>query len=98
MKESYSLDLEAYRRIFSGCSLPVTLIAANPGLMGGGKADEFIRPNDTGEGTFMICNTCGYAANKQINEPEKKFILAPVRGDLEVGETKLQKTLYGRLS
>lgn len=156
MKDSYSLDLDsagmehqyqahyqAYKRIYAACSLPIVTVTSDLGLMGGLKADEFMYLNDIGEDTLIICDDCGYSANRQIakfdksiepageplalervhtpeaktidalaeylklpakrlakavflmaktdrdNPDEERFILAVVRGDLEVNETKL---------
>ncbi|MBN1685764.1 MAG: proline--tRNA ligase [Spirochaetales bacterium] len=139
MERSYAAHLEAYKRIFSACGLPVTVVTSDLGLMGGLKADEFMYLNDIGEDTLIICSNCGYAANRQVaafdkrsNQEEtplplekvhtpgvktidaladnlklpkeklakavflmataeEKFILALVRGDLEVNEAKLAK-------
>ncbi len=164
MKDSYSLDLDAegmekqyqthllaYKEIFRACSLPVVTVSSDLGLMGGSKADEFMYLNDIGEDTLIVCESCGYAANRQVavfdksieqpgaplplekvhtpgaktikalagfldlpehrlakavflmakmvtgEQTEEKFVLALVRGDLEVNETKLA-TAVGALA
>jgi prolyl-tRNA synthetase len=79
MKDSYSLDIDqegldkqyeahyqAYQKIFRRCSLPVTAVKSDTGMMGGKIAHEFMYLNPVGEDTLMICNHCGYSANRQI--------------------------------
>ncbi len=164
MKDSYTLDLDAaglekqyqahfkaYEKIFKACGLPVVAVSSDLGLMGGSKADEFMYLNDIGEDTLIVCDSCGYAANRQVaafdksieqpttplplekfhtpgaktvdalakhlnlpkhrvakavflmattgsgEETTEKFVIALVRGDLEVNETKLA-TAVGALT
>lgn len=79
MKDSYSLDADsegldqqyrahyqAYFNIYNNCSLPVTAIKSDTGMMGGSLAHEFMYLSNIGEDTLMICNQCGYKANRQI--------------------------------
>jgi prolyl-tRNA synthetase len=79
MKDSYSLDADeaglerqyrnhsrAYFRIFARCGLPqVMAVAADPGMMGGRMAHEFMYLTEIGEDTLVLCDQCGYAANRQ---------------------------------
>jgi len=79
MKDSYSLDADeaglerqyrnhyrAYFRIFARCGLPqVVAVAADPGMMGGRAAHEFMYLTEIGEDTLVLCDACGYAANRQ---------------------------------
>ncbi len=79
MKDSYTLDADwegldrqyeahtrAYFRIFERCGLPVIAVKADVGMMGGKEADEFMYLTPIGEDTLLICDQCGYAANRQI--------------------------------
>jgi prolyl-tRNA synthetase len=79
MKDSYSLDADmagldkqyeahyqAYQSIFRRCSLPVIAVKSDTGMMGGKFAHEFMYLNPVGEDTLMICDNCGYSANRQI--------------------------------
>ncbi len=79
MKDSYSLDVDAagleeqyrnhyqaYFRIFQRIGLAdVIAVAADPGMMGGRMAHEFMYLADIGEDTLVLCDNCGYAANQQ---------------------------------
>ncbi len=79
MKDSYSLDrdqagldmqyeahYQAYHKIFKRCGLPVVAVNSDTGMMGGKAAHEFMYLTQHGEDTLMICEQCGYSANRQI--------------------------------
>lgn len=79
MKDSYSLDMDsdgleyqyrahfqAYYNIFNRCALPVISIKSDTGMMGGSLAHEFMYLSNIGEDTLLICNNCGYKANRQV--------------------------------
>jgi prolyl-tRNA synthetase len=152
MKDAYSLDRDerglerqystlygAYFRIFARCGLPTIAVGADVGIMGGSMAHEFMYLSSIGEDTILICDNCGYTANRQVARfrrpiPEveeqkpvekiatpgadtietlarsleipksgtakalfkvatvggsERFVLAAVRGDMELNETKL---------
>ena len=84
MKDSYSLDLdqagldaqyrahyEAYFKIFSRCGLPVVAVGADVGIMGGSGAHEFMYLTPLGEDTLVLCESCGYAQNRQVATSHK---------------------------
>ncbi len=156
MKDSYSLDADwaglekqyqahfnAYLRIFRRVGLPVIAVASDSGMMGGKKSHEFMYLNPIGEDTLLLCDACGYAANRQVarftkpqpcqeaalplekvhtpqtrtieslarflgipesktakavffsatlmenHQPRQRLVMAIVRGDMELNETKL---------
>ncbi|MCL6554309.1 MAG: proline--tRNA ligase [Firmicutes bacterium] len=80
MKDAYSLDADlaglerqyrnlyrAYCRIFQRVGLSsVMAVAADAGMLGGRVAHEFMFLTDRGEDTLVLCDRCGYAANRQI--------------------------------
>jgi len=79
MKDAYSLDRdeegldkqyealhEAYFRIFARCGLPATAVGADVGIMGGSMSHEFMYLTPIGEDTILICDHCGYTANRQV--------------------------------
>ena len=79
MKDSYSLDMDwegldkqyrahyqAYFNIYHRCGLPVLAVKSDVGMMGGKLAHEFMYLTPIGEDTLIICNTCGYTANRQV--------------------------------
>ncbi len=79
MKDSYSLDADfegldvqyrdhyqAYFNIFHRCGLPVIAVKSDVGMMGGKLAHEFMYLAPVGEDTLMLCEGCGYSANRQV--------------------------------
>ena len=165
MKDSYSLDADweglerqyrahyqIYFNIFGRCGLPAMAVKSDVGMMGGSAAHEFIYPTPIGEDSLVLCDSCGYAANRQVARfkknhvqdespadlekvatpdcatiadlakfmgvpesrtakavfvvatvqgdngegEEQKFVLAIVRGDMEVNETKLTNALRAK--
>ena len=163
MLDSYSLDADeagldaqyrahyqAYFNIFHRCGLPVMAVRSDVGMMGGTMAHEFMYLTPIGEDTILLCDGCGYAANRQVarfwkpaapEEPPRpvekvatpgtttiedlaafldvprsktakavflvattleggreveRFVLAVVRGDMEVNEAKLSNALRAR--
>jgi prolyl-tRNA synthetase len=88
MKDSYSLDADqagldrqyeahfhAYHKIFHRLSLPVTAVKSDTGMMGGKLAHEFMYFHPSGEDTILICDNCGYTANRQIAKKRKNPII-----------------------
>ena len=85
MKDSYSLDADwegldqqyrahyqAYFNIFHHCSLPVIAVKADVGMMGGKLAHEFMYLTPAGEDTLLLCDNCGYSANRQVASFQKE--------------------------
>ena len=81
MKDSYTLDrdaeglerqyrahYEAYFRIFGRCGVPTVAVGSDVGMMGGSRAHEFMYLTPVGEDTLVLCDCCGYAANRQVAE------------------------------
>lgn len=79
MKDSYSLDadwegldkqyrahFQAYYNIYHRCSLEVISVKSDSGMMGGKMAHEFMYLTPIGEDTLMLCDSCGYTANRQV--------------------------------
>lgn len=76
MKDSYSFDIDdaglevsyqnhrqAYVKTFDRLGLKYNIVKAVSGAMGGSKSEEFLAPCETGEDTYVLCPSCGYAAN-----------------------------------
>ncbi len=143
LEKQYQAHYEAYLRIFRRLGLPVIPVASDSGMMGGKRSHEFVYLNPIGEDTVMICDACGYAANRQVarfakpqppqeealslekvhtpqtrtieslarflgipesqtakavfltatllenNQPYERLVMAILRGDMELNETKL---------
>lgn len=85
MKDGYSFnkDLEgldvnykrmqqAYTQIFTRCGLRFKMVEAEPGLMGGNLAYEFMAMANSGEDVVVSCEKCDYAANLERAEAKIK--------------------------
>jgi prolyl-tRNA synthetase len=79
MKDAYSCDLDdagldasyqaqygAYERTFERLGLDVVVVSSDVGIMGGTGAHEFMVLNPAGEDVLVLCEACGYAANRQV--------------------------------
>jgi prolyl-tRNA synthetase len=79
MKDAYSCDRDAagldisywaqhgaYVRIFERLGLATIAVSSDVGMMGGSQAHEFMVLNAAGEDVLVLCESCGYAANRQI--------------------------------
>ena len=78
MKDAYSFDIdqngldkrydqmvEVYKSIFQKCGLPVLVVQADSGAIGGKDSQEFILTTDVGEDTIIYCDSCEYVANSE---------------------------------
>jgi prolyl-tRNA synthetase len=96
MKDSYSLDrdwsglekqyrahYQAYYNIFNRCNLPAIAVRSDVGMMGGKLAHEYMYLTPIGEDTLIICDVCGYVANRQIATFRKPEPEAEAPADLE---------------
>lgn len=61
----YPSQCRAYRRICETCGVPVVQVLGDVGMMGGSQAHEFTYVTDAGEDTLILCDECGYAANRE---------------------------------
>jgi prolyl-tRNA synthetase len=63
---SYEAQKGAYIRIFERLGLETKIVASDVGIMGGSQAHEFMVLNPAGEDVLVLCDACGYAANRQV--------------------------------
>jgi len=79
MKDSYSLDRDeegldvqyqnhwrAYERIFRRVGLDFVVVGADTGMMGGSASHEFMALSPFGEDIILLCESCGYADNREV--------------------------------
>lgn len=96
MKDSYSLDADweglekqyrahhqAYFDIFNRCALPSIAVKSDTGMMGGKLAHEYMYLTSIGEDTLLLCDNCGYAANRQIANFKKSTTPAEPAAPME---------------
>ena len=106
MKDSYSLDADwegldrqyrahyqAYFNIFNRCGLPAIAVGADVGMMGGSMAHEFMYLTPIGEDTLLLCEACGYAANRQTATFRKPAATAEAPLPIEPVPTPETKTI-----
>ena len=102
MKDSYSLDADwdgldkqyrahyqAYFNIYHRCGLPVIAVKSDTGMMGGKLAHEYMYLTPIGEDTLILCDRCGYSANRQVarfrKPPAAPEELKPIRESAHPG-------------
>ncbi len=108
MLDSYSLDpdmdsldrqyrahYQAYFNIFNRCALPTIAVGADVGMMGGSLAHEYMYLTPVGEDTLLLCDQCGYAANRQIAHFRKPPAEAETPLPTEKVETPHMATIEG---
>jgi prolyl-tRNA synthetase len=65
MDQSYRKMYLAFARSFARCGLDFIVAEAESGAIGGKYNQEFAVPTPAGEGLFLRCDRCGYAANEE---------------------------------
>lgn len=108
MKDSYSLDADwegldrqyrahyqAYFNIFNRAGLPVVAVKSDTGMMGGKLAHEFMYLTPIGEDTLILCDACGYTANRQVARFRKPPAPAEAALPLEKVATPDVNTIQG---
>ena len=106
MKDSYSLDAtwegldeqyrnhyQAYFDIFRRCGINVIAVRSDVGMMGGKMAHEYMYLTPHGEDTLLLCEACGYAANRQVATFRKEALPAEEAEPLEKVATPHCKTI-----
>lgn len=68
LEENYQKHTEAYHKIFARCGLKFYQVESDPGIMGGATAHEFMAPSAVGEDEIVLCDKCGYSANREVEK------------------------------
>src|SRR5829696_3270306 len=84
---SYELQNDAYVRTFERLGLKTVAVDSDVGIMGGTEAREFMVLNPAGEDVLVLCEACGYAANRQVARIEHPTPGAEDPAPLEEVET-----------
>lgn len=72
LDQSYQRMRQAYSSIYARIGLPVLMVEADSGAIGGKESDEFMVLTEGGEDEVIFCSSCGYAANAE----KAKFLKA----------------------
>lgn len=73
LQKQYAAHYESYFRIFGRCGLSVIVVGSDSGMMGGSVAHEYMYLSPIGEDTIILCDHCGYTANRQIAASAKEL-------------------------
>jgi prolyl-tRNA synthetase len=65
LAQSYNRMLKAYQNIYARCGLPILLVEADSGAIGGKDSHEFMVITETGEDEVIYCPDCQYSANTE---------------------------------
>lgn len=103
MKDSYSFDVDdaglqssyeahrtAYIKTFDRLGLRYSIVSAKSGAMGGSASEEFLAPCPTGEDTYVLCPSCGFAANVEAMSTKvspREFSMPPAIEVLDTPNT-----------
>ncbi|HEY1353058.1 MAG TPA: proline--tRNA ligase [Ktedonobacteraceae bacterium] len=68
MDTSYRRVTQAYRNVFDRIGLRYLVVAADSGAIGGKVSQEFLALTAAGEDDALVCQQCGYAANREKAE------------------------------
>jgi prolyl-tRNA synthetase len=106
MKDAYSFDVDdagldisfekvrqAYLNIFKRCGMPVMVVEADSGAIGGKESNEFMVIADTGEDEVIYCPKCQYAANGEKAVSVKEKVLSGKLLPVEEVATPGMKTI-----
>jgi prolyl-tRNA synthetase len=89
----YDVMYGAYQRVYERCGVPVTVVLADSGAIGGKDSQEFMLLTDIGEDDLLLCPNCGYAANAERAD-HRKLRLPPEESlPLEEIYTPNQRTI-----
>ena len=74
LDESYQKMVQAYQNIYARLELPVMVVEADSGAIGGKESHEFMVITESGEDEIIYCSDCGYAANVEKAQSAKTAV------------------------
>lgn len=83
LDRSYRTIAQAYHQAFDRVGLHYVVIEADSGAIGGKDSQEFLAVTEAGEDDAMICDRCGYAANREKAEFVRADLPCETEGKLE---------------
>jgi prolyl-tRNA synthetase len=93
LDQQYRAHYQTYFNIFNRCGLPTIAVKSDVGMMGGSLAHEFMYLTPIGEDTLLLCDNCGYSANRQIARFRKPPAAAEDPAPMERVETPKVTTI-----
>jgi prolyl-tRNA synthetase len=93
LDRSYDAMYQAYVRIFERAGVPIVVVDADSGTIGGRESQEFMLLTEIGEDEILICPGCGYTANAEKAELRKAAADPEPQQPLEEVATPGQKTI-----
>jgi prolyl-tRNA synthetase len=84
---NYQLYYQAYFNIFRRAGIEPVPVEADVGMMGGSMAHEFMALAEIGEDTLILCDSCGYRANRQVATYGQPDVPVAAPADLEEVDT-----------
>ena len=93
LDKAYDDLYAAYQRVFQRCDVPVTVVDADSGTIGGRESQEFMLISEIGEDEVLICPGCNYAANAEKAELRKPEAAPEEPQPIEQVSTPGQKTI-----
>lgn len=79
---SYYKIAQAYHLAFHRIGMRYLAIEADSGAIGGKDSQEFIALTEAGEDDAMVCESCGYAANREKAEFTRSELAREAEGEL----------------
>ncbi len=98
LDKSYDAMYSAYLRVYERAGVPVVVVHADSGTIGGRESQEFMLLTGIGEDDVLICSGCGYAANAEKAELRKAEAEPEPMQPLEEVVTPGQKTIEDLMS
>ncbi len=95
LNRSYDKMRQAYQNIYRRAGLPVIMIEADSGAIGGKDSSEFMAIVECGEDVIIHCEKCGYAANaekaKSIKTKQPYQVALPVEEVATPGKKSIEE-------
>jgi len=95
LDRSYSKMLQAYQSIYARCGLPVLIVEADSGAIGGKDSHEFTVITESGEDEIIYCPDCKYTANtdkaQSIKDKVESGELLPIAEVATPGITTIEQ-------
>lgn len=86
LEKSYEKMAEAYRNVYARLGLPVWMVEADSGAIGGKTSHEFMAITESGEDEVIYCSYCDYAANSEKAQSAKAAVTSGTSAELPLAE------------